>query len=269
MVNDENRAEIKKLRNETSVFDILDEKNKVSDEEKDEEEEDLMGDTDSESSDEFNPLNLNIPSLNETIQNPTIAKKAVKNDKFSNHAHLQNEVNELLDTLEQDDIKVPEKMKELARRQNLDVQRLYKIKNALKDLYDTQITAGYLTDWVIQASVMISAALDGETNIPFLNIKPNFTGYSTRVKKETNRLNKENTRIARKINKTVGKSMTTMFSWASMLILPAFITLGNNHSGKKITDRDKYDELDSDEEEEGEGESDEETESEASVESDD
>lgn len=247
LFNEENRGDIKDIKNDDSIFDKLEKKNETSEDEKEDNDEESTYCSDS--SNEYDPANLNIPTLGETIENPTIIKKAIKVDKFSNHARLQNEVNELLETLEQDEIPVPDKMKDLARRQNLDVQRLYKIRNALKDLYDTQITAGYLTDWIIQASVMISVFFDGGRTIPLLNIKPNFTGYSTKVKKETNRLNKENTRVARKINRSIGKSASTLFNWASILVLPAFITLGNNHTGKKITDRDKYDDLDSDEEE--------------------
>lgn len=250
IVGNDSRASVKGLDYNEFVLDELngsdDEKSKKSEEEEVTE----STDEDDSSSDEYDPTQLHIPTINEIVDNPKIAKVSIKDKTYTNHVALQNEVSDLVTILDQGGYSIPDKLRILAKRKNLDIDRLRKLKAALSDIYDTQSTAEYLTDWIIQGATMITTIFNGEFNIPIINIKPNLTGYSTRVKRESNALNKENTKLARKINKKIGKSTTSWFKWASIIVLPALVTIGQNHSSKKKVDYDKYDELDSDEEEE-------------------
>jgi hypothetical protein len=194
--------------------------------------------------------NIFIPTVNRIVDNPEIINKKTKDDKYVNHAKLLGEVHDLLSLLEQEEVPVPEKFKKLANKPGIDVQQLRQLKAALSDLHETNTTALYFTDWILQGAVMISSILNGEHAIPFTDIKPNLSGYSTKLKKQTAELNKENMRIARKVNDKLGKSTMSIFKWFSLIVLPAIITIGNNHGAHKMIDCDKHNELDSDDSEE-------------------
>jgi hypothetical protein len=174
--------------------------------------------------------------------------KKTKDDKYVNHAKLLGEVHDLLSLLEHEEVQVPDKFKKIANKPNVDVQQLRQLKAALSDLHETNTTALYFTDWILQGAVMVSSFLNGENAIPFTDIRPNLSGYSTKLKKQTAELNKENMRIARKVNEKLGKSTMSIFKWFSLIVLPALITIGNNHGAHRVLDCDKHNDLDSDDE---------------------
>lgn len=242
LVKNEYQEEIQGLDFSGMAFNIA-EQHKNSDEEF----EDL--DDDTETSSNCDEDNIQIPDINKVVKHPEIIQKKTKDDKYSNHAKLLSDVQELIKALEQEDIPVPDKFKKMTSP-SANTQQLRVVKASLSDLLDTHTTALHFTDWIIQGSVMLSAIFNGENAIPFLKIKPNLSGYSARLKKGTAELNKENMRVARKINKKVGKSTMSIFKWFSLVILPGIITLGNNHSPTKLVDYDKHDDLESDDESE-------------------
>ena len=238
------------------AFDIAD-RLQQSDEELDDDE------TGDEFSEEFDESKIRLPNANQINENPKIIKQVRKDTSMENQAKLVNDVQELISILQQEEIPISETLLKMSKNKNASAQELRQLKTSLNDLYDTKLTANYFTDWILQLSVMMSTFFNGENSIPLLNIKPNLTGYSTRIKSQTNSLNKENGKLARKINKKVGKNSTVIFKWGSMLLLPLIMTIGANHGNKKLVDYDKHDGFDSDSEEEGD-----ESESESSYESD-
>ena len=242
LVRDEYRDDARNVNFNDFAFDIA-EKHQQSDEE-------IEDETVDESDEDFDETKLNVPNATQINNNPKLVTKMQRDERLTTHATLTSEVHELISLLEQEEIEIPEKFRKLASRPNLEVSQLRQLKIALGDLYDNKVTASYFTDWIIQLSVMVSTFFDGKTTIPFTDFSPNMTGYSARIKSQTNSLNKENTKLARKVNKKVGKSTTTVFKWASMIILPGIITIGINHGNKKLTDYDKHNNLDDDEEEE-------------------
>ena len=216
-------------------------------------------------SEEFDESKVRLPNANQINENPKIIKQVRKDTTMENQVKLTNDVQELISILQQEEITIPENMIKMSKNKNISAQELRRLKTSLNDLYDTKITANYFTDWILQLSTMVSTFFNGENSIPFINIKPNLTGYSTRIKAQSNSLNKENGKIARKINKNIGKNTTTVFKWFSILLLPLLTTLGANHGSKRITDYDKHDGFDSDDGSEVE---DSESQSESSYESD-
>lgn len=230
------------------AFDIA-ERLQQSDEEEGEEE------TGNDFSEDFDESRIRLPNANQINDNPEIIGRVRKDTRVDHQIKLSNDVEEIISILQQEEISIPETLLKMSKNKNSTAQELRHLKAALNDLYDTKLTANYFTDWILQLSVMMSTFFNGENMLPILNIKPNLTGYSTRIKAQTNSLNKENSKIARKINKKIGKSTTTVFKWCSMLLLPLLITLGNNHGTKKLTDYDKHDGFESDEDESGTEES--------------
>lgn len=256
-VRSEYRSDVKDLDFGSMAFDIAAKHRESDDEDSVEEEE--------ETSSECDEANIHIPDLNNVVKNPEIMDKKLKDNKYSNYAKLNQEVQDLLILLDQSSVDVPDKFIKLSKKPNIDAIQLRQLKVTLSDLYDNHTTALYFTDWILQGAVMLSTIFDGEHAIPYLNLKLNLTGYATRLKKQTNELNKENIRVARKINKKIGKSTMSVFKWASLIILPAIITLSNNHGNRKMIDYEKHDALDSeDEEDEENGTSDAESEYESS-----
>lgn len=252
IVRDDYRGDLKDINYSDFAFDIADKQQSSDDDEE------INDDLDVESSDEFNEVHLKVPNPTQIHENPKILNKIREDETLNAHAKLVGDVQSLMSILEQEEIPIPSNFKKLANNPNINTMKLRELKVSLNDLYENRLTANYFTDWIIQLSVMASTFFDGETMIPFLNFKPNLTGYSTRIKAQTNSLNKENMQIARKINKKIGGSATTLFKWSSILLLPALITLGQNHGNKKLADYDKHNDLDSENEMESSYESDDE-----------
>lgn len=242
IIRDDYKGDVKNVNFGDFAFDIAERLQKSDEEEEDDEEID-------EFSEEFDESRIRLPNANQINENPKIIKQVRKDTRIECQAKLLNDVDELILILQQEEIPIPEALLKMAKNKNSTAQELRHLKTSLNDLYDTKVTANYFTDWILQLSVMLSTFFDGENSIPFLNIKPNLTGYSTRIKAQTNSLNKENSKIARKINKKIGKGTTTMFKWCSMLLLPMIMTVGANHGNKKLDDYDKHDSFDSDNEE--------------------
>lgn len=241
ITRDDYKHEIKDIDFNSYAFNIA-ERHQQSDDEIGEDE------SEDESDDEFDDTKLHIPTAAQINANPELLNRIKKDKSIDTHAMLTSEVHDLISMLENEEIEVPEKFKKMADKPNIDTQQLRQLKIALNDLYDSKVTANYFTDWILQLSVMVTTFFNGERAIPFFDFKPNFTGYSTRVKAHTNSLNKENIKVAKKINKKIGKSTTTLFKWASMIVLPGLITIGHNHGNKKVHDYDKHESLDSDSE---------------------
>jgi len=248
ITRDDYRHEVKDIDFGSYAFNIA-ERHQQSDDELDD------NGSSVESEDDFDDTKFNIPSTTQINENPEILKRIKKDKSMDVHASLLSEVQDLISMLGNEEIEIPEKFVRVANNPKVDTQQLRQLKIALNDLYDSKTTANYFTDWILQLSVMVSTFFNGEKTIPFLDIKPNLTGYSNRVKANTNSLNKENLKVARKINKKIGKSTTTVFKWASMIILPGLITIGVNHGNKRITDHDKHDGLDDDDDESAEEDS--------------
>lgn len=245
IVREEYKQGVKDIDFSEFAFNIAEKHQQSDDEANDGDEDDDLD----ESSDEFNKNKLNIPSAQQINENPELLKRVAKDDGINTQANLINDIHNLVSLLDQEEIEISAQLRKMASKQNLDVYQLRQLKTALSDLYDNRTTANYFTDWIIQLATMASTFFDGETAIPLINFKLNLTGYSTRVKAQTNSLNKENMKLARKVNKNIGKNTTTVFKWASILVLPALITIGANHGNKKLADYDKHNDLDSDQEE--------------------
>lgn len=250
ITRDDYRSGIGEVDFSNFAFDIA-ERLQQSDEESDEE------GTGNDFSEDFDESRIRLPNANQINENPEIIERYRKDARVDSQVKILNDVEEIISILQQEEISIPETLLKMAKNKNSTLQELKHLKISLNDLYETKLTANYFTDWILQLSVMLSTFFNGENMLPILNIKPNLTGYSTKIKAQTNSLNKENSKIARKINKKIGKSTTTVFKWCSMLLLPLLITLGNNHGNKKLTDYDKHDGFDSDEEEENESASEE------------
>lgn len=199
--------------------------------------------------DDFDQTKIHIPT-SQALANPVIIKRKEKDEKCSNTTTLLDQVHRLVKLLDEHEIEISDKLRKMIANPNLDVIRLREIKTSLSDLYDTHTISTQLTDWIIQGSRMLCAFCNGENTIPFTPFKLNLTGYSTRLKKVSAQLNKENMEISRKINESVGKSSLTLFKWVSILGLPLLITIGQNHGSHAIADCDKHDDLDDDEDEE-------------------